>query len=750
MRMAYGLHHPNSFDGASIRHFGRPDEASALLYYFFGAANGDQFSQAALGYRHTFGLGVPKSCWTAVSYYKPVAEAVVQAAVDAAKNTGPLGSTSGRGLPHVERIRLNVHANQGIKPDRQREVLQYYQYSADRGNIDAQTTVGTLLNFGTHGVSRDHAAAAHYLQRAAAAGSDEAMAHLGHMYGAGLGVPQDYEQALKYFKRSAAKQNPLGLYGLGYMYLAGKGVEQSHQTALKFFQQAAEHGDRDAHFYLGAMYMHGLGVPRRSLSKGFMHYFQAASLGHVQAMYNVAIMHMTGKGTAKACKPALSNLKALVEKGPLAAALQAGHEAFFRGQHAQAVMLYLQASELGMEIAQSNAAWMLDRGFTHAGPHAATVATTLFKRSAEQGNVMSLLQLGDCYYYGNGVEQDWVRASAIYYEAYKERSPEAMFNLGFMHEFGAGVPQDMHLALKFYNMAKHTNADAALPVYLATAWLRAHKAWQWLRPHVPKAAAAYIDWLFEVRPAAGSSAAAVGTSSSSSRAVSGDVSESGSTVTGGPKAAPALPPSGTPSTPAAADAATSSTSRESSSDGVDSDAYDDSQERWSWLWWLSPAVLIWKLDSFLWRLAEAAGIGGSSISALLEDYADTGETILLIVLFAVLVLVLRIRSQRQQAVENRIRMALAAGAGEDQQLAQQLAAQMGLQIPAGLTAAQRPQTPAAGSAAGSPGNAEATANSSTAGPSSGSDSSRAVDSSSVRANGGGPGVEQEQAGAAQQ
>jgi SEL1 protein len=64
-------------------------------------------------------------------------------------------------------------------------VLQYYQYSADRGNIDAQTAVGTLLNLGTHGVSRDHSAAAHYLARAAAAGNDEAMAHLGHMHGAG-------------------------------------------------------------------------------------------------------------------------------------------------------------------------------------------------------------------------------------------------------------------------------------------------------------------------------------------------------------------------------------------------------------------------------------------------------------------------------------------------------------------------------------------------------------------------------------
>jgi TPR repeat protein len=58
-----------------------------------------------------------------------------------------------------------------------------------------------------------------------------------------------------------------------------------------------------------------------------------------------------------------------------------------------------------MEIGQSNAAWMLDRGFAHAGHQAASVATALFKRSAEQGNVMSLLQLGDCYYYGSGVEQ---------------------------------------------------------------------------------------------------------------------------------------------------------------------------------------------------------------------------------------------------------------------------------------------------------------------------------------------------------
>jgi hypothetical protein len=48
----------------------QPDEAGAILNYYFGAANGDMFASAALGYRHAFGLGVPKSCWSAVAYYK--------------------------------------------------------------------------------------------------------------------------------------------------------------------------------------------------------------------------------------------------------------------------------------------------------------------------------------------------------------------------------------------------------------------------------------------------------------------------------------------------------------------------------------------------------------------------------------------------------------------------------------------------------------------------------------------------------
>ncbi len=55
---------------------------------------------------------------------------------------------------------------------------------------------------------------------------------------------------------------------------------------------------------------------------------------------------------------------------------------------------------MGLELGQSNAAWMMERAYGHAGPNAASVAYSLYRRSAEQGNVASLLLMGDSYFYG--------------------------------------------------------------------------------------------------------------------------------------------------------------------------------------------------------------------------------------------------------------------------------------------------------------------------------------------------------------
>merc|ERR1712046_373900 len=73
-------------------------------------------------------------------------------------------------------------------------------------------------------------------------------------------------------------------------------------------------------------------------------------------------------------------------------------------------------------------------------------------------------------------------AAAHYRKASDLRDPQAMFNLGYMHEHGLGLPQDFHLAKRFFDMAYETNVDASYPVTVALCGLWVHRAWRalWL------------------------------------------------------------------------------------------------------------------------------------------------------------------------------------------------------------------------------------------------------------------------------
>ena len=206
------------------------DVQRAVLYLYFAAAANQSMAQLALGYRHMHGLGVPKSCSAAVLYYLTPAERVVEAA------RGPAP------FPGIERIRLSVDHDATYNPAREQEMVQYFQYTADMGNVDAQTAIGQLFNLGSRGIEQDFSQAFRYFTAAAAAGDMDATAHLGHLYANGLGVPPDNDTALEYFRKGAAQGHGHALYGLGYMHLAGAGVEANVKKAIQFFSQAADHG----------------------------------------------------------------------------------------------------------------------------------------------------------------------------------------------------------------------------------------------------------------------------------------------------------------------------------------------------------------------------------------------------------------------------------------------------------------------------------------------------------------------------
>lgn len=233
-------------------------------------------------------------------------------------------------------------------------------------------------------------------------------------------------------------------------------------------------------------------------------------------------------------------LKNVVERGSWISILQNASRAFDDEQYEESFRLYTHAAEQGVEMAQSNAAWILDRGLGVGGnlvPNDAEryrLALHYYTLSAQQNNPASLLKVADYSYYGLGTDVDYEEAAAYYMQASEMRNPQAYFNLGYMHQFGHGLPQDFHLAKRFYDMTMQVSdtPEQQAPVILALYGLRIAQWWAAAKGSMPTAVVAsvegFIDSIGLGKPPSPRGPAGTGTSSASgSGDSSGGVGASG-------------------------------------------------------------------------------------------------------------------------------------------------------------------------------------------------------------------------------
>ncbi|XP_032883587.1 protein sel-1 homolog 1 isoform X2 [Amblyraja radiata] len=434
-------------------------QAKALVFYTFGALGGNLLSHMILGYRYWAGIGVPQSCESALTHYKLVANYV---ASDVSLTGGNV----------VQRIRLldeveNSGVSSGMLED---DLIQYYQFLAEKGDVQAQVGLGQLHLHGGRGVEQNNQRAFEYFNQAAATGNAHAMAFLGKMYSEGSGaVPQNNDTAFHYFKKSADMGNPVGQSGLGMAYLYGKGVQMNHELALKYFQKAAEQGWVDGQLQLGSMYYNGVGV-KRDYKQALKYFNLASQAGHILAFYNLAQMHAIGSGVIRSCHTAVELFKNVCERGRWSERLMSAYSSYKEGDTDSALVQYLLLAEQGYEVAQSNAAFILDQKEARIFGENETYPRALlhWNRAAAQGYTVARIKLGDYHFYGYGTDIDYETA-VIHYRLASEQqhSAQAMFNLGYMHEKGLGIKQDIYLAKRFYDMAAETSPDAQVPVFLA-------------------------------------------------------------------------------------------------------------------------------------------------------------------------------------------------------------------------------------------------------------------------------------------
>uniref|UniRef100_A0A8C8C165 Fibronectin type-II domain-containing protein n=1 Tax=Oncorhynchus tshawytscha TaxID=74940 RepID=A0A8C8C165_ONCTS len=419
-------------------------QAKALVYYTFGALGGNLVAHMILGYRYWGGVGVPQSCESALTHYRLVANHV-------ASDVSLTGGSA------VQRVRLldeveNPGSTSGMLEE---DLIQYYQFLAEKGDVQAQVGLGQLHLHGGRGVEQNHQRAYDYFNQAANAGNTHAMAFLGKMYSEGSEyLSQNNETALQYFKKAS---DLVSIHNNIYL------------LALKYFQKAAEQGWVDGQLQLGTMYYNGIGV-KRDYKQAFKFFNLASQAGHILAFYNLAQMHATGTGVLRSCHTAVELFKNVCERGRWSDRLMAAYGNFKDSDMDGALVQYLLLAEQGYEVAQSNVAFILDQKEAQIFNENETYPRALlhWTRAAAQGYTVARIKLGDYHFYGYGTDVDYETA-VIHYRLASEQqhSAQAMFNLGYMHEKGLGIKQDIHLAKRFYDMAAEASPEAQVPVFLA-------------------------------------------------------------------------------------------------------------------------------------------------------------------------------------------------------------------------------------------------------------------------------------------
>ncbi|XP_024403374.2 ERAD-associated E3 ubiquitin-protein ligase component HRD3A isoform X2 [Physcomitrium patens] len=443
-------------------------DAKAFLYHHFAAHGGNLQSKMALAYSYSR----QQMYEEAVVLYSELA-AVAMASFISSKDT-----------PLTEPVRLNEgfeESRESLKKFRGEDDddFQFLEYQAHKGYPEAMYRLGVFYYFGLRGVRRDHGKALTWLLKAVDKSDSRSMDLLGEIYARGYGVERNYSQAYEWFLQAASQNHYSAFNGIGYLYVKGRGVAEGKNLtkAKEYFRKAAEAGDSHGHYNMGILYLKGLGV-KKDLKVACKHFMTAANKGHPKAFYQLAKMQQRGiPGLKRDPATAAALFKIVAERGPWGSLMKWALECYLKGQTAKALLLYSRAAELGYEVGQSNAAWILEKYHnegiclgqsgvcTDAERHRR--AHILWSYSSEQGNEHAALLIGDAYYYGRGAEKNLDRAAEAYRKAQLQQNSQAMFNLGYMYEHGLGLPKDFHLAKRYYDQALDTEPAAMLPVTFA-------------------------------------------------------------------------------------------------------------------------------------------------------------------------------------------------------------------------------------------------------------------------------------------
>jgi len=384
------LHHVHLHGGtgAKLDYYNKPDESTEALQYYhvkavFGTGDGPSPDAAyTLGKLYHYGLrGVPQNLTLAVEYYEMAA---LQDDWESAGKAGELYMW-GMGVPqdaYAAHRLFRIGMPLGLEGCQNRLQLKLKQskndpnpvYTCDDSSLNGMGLLKLLGLPMIVAVDRDEAE--ELFQLAKDQGSKDAAYNLAMMK---LGWKTHFQ---KVSDLQDDGQTPVNeLYGSEH----SAPTRAEYQSVLTDLTTAASKGHLQAKHRLAMMYTEGVKIPAK---KGMA---QIVKDGLVQVV-------------PRDCVKALKHFKSIVETASpqRSQRMRKAYKQYVAGDTANSLRNYLAAAETGSDLAQTNAAFLMERGecLGLSRIDCAKASVRLWKAAASKGSAEASLRVGDFYYYG--------------------------------------------------------------------------------------------------------------------------------------------------------------------------------------------------------------------------------------------------------------------------------------------------------------------------------------------------------------
>jgi TPR repeat protein len=306
--------------------------------------------------------------------------------------------------------------------------------SANQGNLHAKYNLAKIYYLAKV-VPQDYVKARQLLEEAEARGHQDGGMYniLGIIYSEGQGVAVNYFKANTYYEKARALGNAVASCNLGQNYYDGTGVPQDFTQARQLLEEAEARGYQDGEMYntLGIIYDNGQGVAANR-AKANVYYEKARALGNAAASRNLGQNYYHGTGVPQDFTQARQLLEEAEARG-----YQSGRMYNLLG------IIYDEGQGGAVNLVKANAC---------------------YQKARAQGYAAASYRLGQNYYYGTSIAQDFTQARQLLEEAEARGYQDGeMYNiLGVIYGSGQKVAVDLIKATAYYQKARiQGNATAS-------------------------------------------------------------------------------------------------------------------------------------------------------------------------------------------------------------------------------------------------------------------------------------------------